>query len=109
MPTGLTTGGVKPGTAAVDPDSAKITDAAQQFEAMMLNELLKPLQFGAGVDEGGGESTGGAADTIRSLATDALGKALSQHGGVGIAQKIAKEITKERNTTKVGKEETKVQ
>jgi Rod binding domain-containing protein len=78
---------------APDRATAKLVDASQQFEAMMLNEMLKPLQFGAGVDAGGEESAGGAADTIHGMGTDALGKALSSHGGLGIAKKIVGEIT----------------
>jgi Rod binding domain-containing protein len=109
LPTSLATGSTRVTAAADNANSAKVADAAQQFEAMMLNELLKPLQFGASVDEGGEEGSGGAAGTIRGLATDALGKALAEHGGVGVARKVEQEMTKVRHTTKVKNEETKVQ
>ena len=88
--------------------STRLTDAAQSFEAMMLNEMLKPLHFGAAVADGGEESEGGASDTIRGIADDALGKALAAKGGVGIARKIVSEITAEQDATKVSREGTKV-
>jgi len=81
--------------ATTDRTQTKLANAAQQFEAMMLNEMLKPLHFGAAVDTGGEESAGGAADTIRGMGTDALGKALASHGGLGIAKKIVGEVTAE--------------
>jgi Rod binding domain-containing protein len=81
---------------------AKLSKAAEEFESMMLNELLKPLHFGAGVDEGQEESADGAADTMRGLGTDALGKALAAQGGFGIARKVVKEVTGAANHTKVG-------
>jgi flagellar protein FlgJ len=100
--------------AALAPDSAsaiqhgKLVEASQSFEAMMLTEMLKPLHFGAGVDEGGEESAGGAADTIRGMGTDALGKALAAHGGLGIARKIVKEVTSEHDAADAKRGGTKV-
>ena len=72
---------------------AKLVDGAQQFEGMMLAQMLKPLQFGeaAGADE----SEGGANDTIRSMGVEALSKAIAQGGGVGIAKSVIKQVTAE--------------
>ncbi len=97
------------GATIPDPKLAKLTSAAQSFEAMMLNEMLKPLHFGAGVSDGAEESEGGATDTIRGMATEALGKALAAAGGVGIARKIVKQVTSEEEAMKVRRGETKVQ
>jgi Rod binding domain-containing protein len=103
-------GGAKAASAGTpDPKLAKLTSAAQSFEAMMLNEMLKPLHFGAGVSDGAEESEGGASDTIKGMATDALCKALAASGGVGIARKIVKQVTAEEESTKVHRGETKVQ
>jgi len=93
---------------AADPQQAKLVSAAQAFEAMMLNEMLKPLHFGAGVDAGGEESAGGASDTIRGMGTDALGKALASHGGLGIARKVVAEVTREHEASVAKRDEGKV-
>jgi len=93
----------------VDAKTARLVNASQDFEAMMLNEMLKPLHFGAGVEDGGEESPGGASETISSMGTDALGKALAAHGGMGIARKIVADVTKEQETTKVQTKGAKVQ
>lgn len=76
---------------------AKLVDASEKFEAMMLSQMLKPLQFGASPDAGDEESSGGAADTVRGMATEALGKALSQHGGMGIARSVLQQVMAEEN------------
>ena len=93
---------------STEAGTAKLVGAAQEFEAMMLGEMLKPLHFGAGVDEAGDEGQGGAADTIRGLATDALGKSLAAHGGVGIARKIITEVSAEHEARTKIKKGTKV-
>jgi Rod binding domain-containing protein len=105
-PPGSATAVAADGTTA---KTAKLADAAQQFEAMMLTEMLKPLHFGSGVDEGGEEGPGGAADTLRGMATDALGKALAANGGMGIAKKIVEDVTKEGESREARRRGAKVQ
>jgi len=85
---------------------AKLVDAAQQFEATMLQELLKPMQHGQ--DSWGGEmkSDDSASDTISSFGTEAIAKAISKGGGFGIAKQIVSKVTlehqriSEKRTTK---------
>lgn len=79
---------------AEDPRRTKLVEASQQFEAMMLSTMLKPMQFGAAPGDGAsdGESSGGMAETVRGMATEALGKALAQHGGVGIARSVLRQV-----------------
>jgi peptidoglycan hydrolase FlgJ len=75
---------------------AKLVDAAQQFEATMLQELLKPMQHGQ--DNWGGEDKNddSASDTISSFGTEAIAKAISKGGGFGIAKQIVSKVTLER-------------
>jgi peptidoglycan hydrolase FlgJ len=89
-------------TAIDGQKQAKLVDAAQQFEATMLQEMLKPMQHGQ--DSWGGEekSEDSASDTISSLGTEAIAKSLSKAGGFGIAKQIVSKITLEhqRNSEK---------
>jgi flagellar protein FlgJ len=74
---------------------AKLVDAAQQFEASMLQELLKPMQHGQsswGDEEKNDDS---ATDTISSFGTEAIAKAISKGGGFGIAKQIISKVTLE--------------
>lgn len=74
---------------------AKLVDGAQQFEATMLQELLKPMQHGQsswGNDE---ESDDSSTDSISSFGTEAVAKAISKGGGFGIAKQIVSKVTLE--------------
>src|ERR1700760_4553016 len=85
----------QPATAADVQKQAKLVDAAQQFEATMLQELLKPLQ--SGQSSWGGEESGEdtASNTISSFGTEAVAKAISKGGGFGIAKQIVSKVTLE--------------
>jgi Rod binding domain-containing protein len=74
---------------------AKLVDAAQQFEATMLQELLKPIQHGQDSWGGEEESNDSASDTISSFGTEAIAKAISKGGGFGIARQIVSKVTLE--------------
>jgi Rod binding domain-containing protein len=90
-------------TAAVEGQKqAKLVDAAQQFEAAMLQELLKPMQHGQNSWGGELKSDDSASDTISSFGTEAVAKAISKGGGFGIAKQVASKVTleRERNSEK---------
>jgi peptidoglycan hydrolase FlgJ len=77
------------------PKQTKLVDAAQQFEATMLQELLKPMQHGQDSWGGEVESDDSASDTISSFGTEAIAKAISKGGGFGIAKQIVSKVTLE--------------
>jgi peptidoglycan hydrolase FlgJ len=89
-------------TAVEGRKQAKLVDAAQQFEASMLQELLKPMQRGQ--DSWSGEENGvdSTSDTISSFGTEVIAKAISRGGGFGIAKQIITKVTLEhqRNSEK---------
>jgi flagellar protein FlgJ len=72
---------------------AKLVDAAQQFEGMMLQEMLKPMRAGQsswGEDEKSDEDSAG--DTMSSFGTEALAKSISEKGGFGIAKRVIAQV-----------------
>ncbi|MBS1799414.1 MAG: hypothetical protein JSS95_06265 [Acidobacteria bacterium] len=73
---------------------SKLTDAAQQFEAMMLQELLKPMRSSED-DLSGEKSEDSSFDTIASFGTESVAKAISKSGGVGIARQIIQQLSQE--------------
>jgi len=82
-------------TGAEAPRQTKLADAAQQFEAMMTQELLKP--FSASHDGWGGEAqdADAGADTMNSFGTEAVAKAIAKNGGLGIARQVIRQVTRE--------------
>jgi Rod binding domain-containing protein len=92
----------QPATIAEEQKQAKLVDAAQQFEATMLQQLLKPMQYGQSSWGGEEKSDDTASDTISSFGTEAIAKAISKGGGFGIAKQIVSKVTLEhhRNSEK---------
>lgn len=74
---------------------SKLTDAAQQFEAMLMQEMLKPMRSPDG-GWSGDEKTDSASDTISSFGTEAVAKAISKGGGLGIARQVVAKVVAER-------------
>jgi flagellar protein FlgJ len=75
--------------------SSKLVEAAQQFEAMLMQELLKPMRAGQsswGEEEKSDDSAG---DAISSFGTEAVAKAMSKGGGLGIARQVTRQVTLE--------------
>jgi len=82
----------------------KLTDAAQQFEGMLLQELLKPMKEhgfceGDGED-GSGDNDGGSgfAGTLNSYGTEAMATAIAKAGGLGIAKRVVAQVEGERDS-----------
>ena len=79
--------------AATPAPSARLLNAAHEFEAELMKELLKPLTA-AGEDDGTGGSAGlGDAGALGEFASEALGEGISRHGGLGIARMITESIS----------------
>lgn len=87
-------------TAALEPgaqdkakaarDMARIEAAAQDFEAMFLTEMLKPMFEGIEVNDafGGGKGE----EVFRSMMLDEYGKIMARSGGIGLAQHVKAEM-----------------
>lgn len=88
------TAGVAPMPAAskVDP---RLVDGARQFEAMMLEQMLKPMHFGSSPDAAGDADAGGSNDTLSGFGTAAVARALAGGNGFGLARQIVRQVTAE--------------
>ena len=69
----------------------RLIRAAHEFEAQMMKELLKPLTSGDGLT--GSEDESGSAGALGDYASEALGRALSEAGGFGIANRIVGQVS----------------
>jgi Rod binding domain-containing protein len=101
-----TTGAVR----AAGAPSPKLAQAAHEFEGQMMKQLLEPMTNGdalTGAEDGdsgvGSESGTGSAGALGEFASEALGKALSERGGFGIADRIVKELSRSGNPHGNGK------
>ena len=91
---GFTSNMSQVGTAAIAVPVAvtpqpRLVKAAHEFEAAMMKELMAPLE--PGHDAVDGEDSSFSA--LGSFAGEALGKAISEHGGFGIAKSIIHQLT----------------
>jgi flagellar protein FlgJ len=84
---------------------SKLVDAAQQFEGMLLQEMLKGMQ-GSKDGEDGDDSGGGSNETLRSFGTEAVARAIAKGGGFGIARQVINKVTAERTS---GAQRSKIQ
>lgn len=68
--------------------SPRLISAAHEFEGQMLKELLKPMTESDGL---GGSDRG--SEVLGEFSSEALGKALSEQGGFGIAKQIIGQLS----------------
>lgn len=79
------------GIAAQGAPQPRLVRAAHEFEAQMMKELMKPLTGGEADEDGDG--AGGTTRALGQFAAESLGKALSEHGGLGIAKSIVSSLS----------------
>ena len=73
-------------------DRLRTRQAAEDFEAVFLSQMLQPMFEGLEAD---GLFGGGSAEQMyRGLLLQEYGKALAQRGGVGIANAVEQELLK---------------
>lgn len=74
----------------------KIRDTAEDFEAVFISQMLKPMFDGIKSDSmfGGGQ----AEDMWRSQMMDEYGKTIAKAGGIGIADAVMSEMLKMQET-----------
>jgi len=88
---------------AQSASNPKLVNAAHEFEAQLMKELMKPLTSGAAPgDDGDDEDTDtGSTGALGEFASEALARALSEQGGFGIADKILGQLAQREATSSV--------
>jgi hypothetical protein len=98
--------GATSGATAAQP---RLVKAAHEFEAQMMKELMEPLNrsdalTGSDADDDSGLGSGSGSDSgpgsggaLAEFASEALGRALSERGGFGIAASIVKQLSSSGN------------
>jgi Rod binding domain-containing protein len=80
------------GAAEQTAPSPRLVNAAHEFEAQMMKELLKPMTRGDALTNDGDEDQG-SGGALGEFASEALGRAISDRGGFGIANSIVKQLS----------------
>ena len=93
------------GTGDAATPQPRLVRAAHEFEAQMMKELMEPMTRGGSLtgaeeDADDDSDSGGA---LKEFASEALGRALSEHGGFGIASRIVQELSHSGNKDATGK------
>jgi Rod binding domain-containing protein len=88
--------GASPGATTPQP---RLVRAAHEFEAQMMKELIKPLNQSDALTgtESDNDDDSGSNGALGEFASEALGRALSEGGGFGIASSIVKQLTPKSN------------
>jgi flagellar protein FlgJ len=73
-----------------DPRHAELRRAAEEFEAIFLAQMMAPMFEGLDTDGLGGGGMG--EEIFRPMLIERYAEALSQAGGVGIADSIVREL-----------------
>ena len=83
----------------VIPPQLRLVKAAHEFEAQMMKELLKPMATTAGLTGSEDDSENGSNNALGEFAAEALGRALSERGGLGIAKSILRDLSRSGNAS----------
>jgi Rod binding domain-containing protein len=78
----------------VSASPAKLAKAAEQFEAMLISNLLSTMDTST---EGTTPGNDAAQETLRSLRTQAIADALAAHGGIGLATLLRGQLHQNTN------------
>jgi len=72
--------------------ASKLTRAAREFEALLLNDLLGPVE--KSFSSIPGQETAAGSGSYQYFATQALASSLAASGGLGIADRIVRNLLK---------------
>ena len=105
MSSGVVIQGAKPGVAELaDPAKARVWKTAQDFEAMVLGQLVAPMF--ATVETSKGVFGGGAAEEQwRPMLSQEIGKHVARGGGLGLAVPVYHQMLRAQEAADAAKKE----
>ncbi|MGP8269772.1 MAG: hypothetical protein ACLQLH_06870 [Terracidiphilus sp.] len=83
----------------------RLVRAAHEFEAQMMKEIMKPMTSASSSligDEDDSDTSFGSSGALGQFASETLARALSDHGGLGIANQIVRELSHSDNQEVTG-------
>jgi len=91
---------VLPAASTLPPaQTAKLWQAAHDFEAMAIGQLLQPMF--ATADSAHSAFGGGEGEAMwRPMLVDAIGKQMAQHGGIGLAASVFNAMLRAQEQTR---------
>jgi Rod binding domain-containing protein len=69
-----------------DPKPKSTEEAARQFEALLISQMLRTARESAGAGLGSEEDGGNEAGTMMDLAEQQFAKLMAQNGGLGLTR-----------------------
>jgi len=85
----------KAGAASTDqPSQAKVKEAAEDFEAIFLSQMLTTMTQ----ELGGAGGVAGGDDVYRDMFSKEVAKMISRSGGIGVADAVLQEMLKMQET-----------
>lgn len=94
--------GLTPSASDATTPQPRLVKASHEFEAQMMKELLKPLSSNAGFMGSDDDADTGSSAALGEYATEALGQALSNQGGLGISHRILQDLSHGRSAANTG-------
>ena len=83
----------QPAAALDQAASVKLRKHATEFEGMLLNELMGKMQHTFSQTEGGTESGDAGSESIASLGTQALSRALAERNVLGLGAMVVRSLS----------------
>ena len=83
-----------PGAPGPKDSPEKIKDAASQFEALLMGQIMKAAHEEKG-DGWGGDDTDNASATAMDFANDYFARALASTGGLGLSKMIVEGLSRQ--------------
>jgi peptidoglycan hydrolase FlgJ len=84
------------------PDTSKVAEAAQQFEALLISQMLRSIRESEGMGASEGDAAGASA---MGFAEEHMAQALASQGGLGLARLVVEGLQKAPANAGVGAKE----